>query len=62
MQAVIASIKVGDRIVKLQETFLTANSEGVVVAIFANFVIADFSGYQIPLMFNDFSVINKEKT
>ena len=61
MQAAIANIKVGDRVVKLQETFLTANSEGVVVAIFANFVIVDFSGYQIPLMFNDFSVINKGK-
>ena len=62
MQAAIANIKVGDRIMKLQETFLTANSEGVVAAIFANFVVADFSGYQMPLMFNDFSIINEEKT
>ncbi len=60
MQAAIANIKVGDRIMKLQETFLTASSEGVVAAIFANFVVADFSGYQIPLMFNDFSIVNKE--
>jgi len=50
--------KIGDKVSPKTDTFLTAGVQGTVSAIFPNFIVADFSGDSVPLMYNDIRLVN----